>query len=123
MNTNSVALWVILQNNADWDYFKTLTLREILKIRNPLLVEHCAFWGVKHLFQSVGCVRTQTSVSHSSTESEIISLDAGWRLDGIPALETWYLFQFLETQLRTIKEWRDPLFAQMSATNVKSLEA
>ena len=29
----------------------------------------------------------QTSVSHSSTESEIISLDAGLRLDGIPALD------------------------------------
>ena len=31
------------------------------------------------------------SVSHSSTESEIISLDAGLRLDGIPALELWDL--------------------------------
>ena len=31
--------------------------------------------------------RKQTSVSHSSTESEIISLDAGLRLDGIPALD------------------------------------
>ena len=30
--------------------------------------------------------KKQTSVSHSSTESEIISLDAGLRLDGIPAL-------------------------------------
>ena len=29
----------------------------------------------------------QTSVSYSSTESEIISLDAGLRLDGIPALD------------------------------------
>ena len=29
--------------------------------------------------------KKQTSVSHSSTESEIISLDAGLRLDGIPA--------------------------------------
>ena len=29
----------------------------------------------------------QTSVSHSSTESEIISLDAGLRLDGIPVLQ------------------------------------
>ena len=34
---------------------------------------------------------TQTSVSHSSTESEIISLDAGLRLDGIPALGLWDL--------------------------------
>ena len=33
----------------------------------------------------------QTSVSHSSTESEIMSLDAGLRLDGIPALDLWDL--------------------------------
>ena len=30
-------------------------------------------------------------ISHSSTESEIISLDAGLRLDGIPALDLWDL--------------------------------
>ena len=30
--------------------------------------------------------KKQTSVSHSSTEAEIISLDAGSRMDGIPAL-------------------------------------
>ena len=29
----------------------------------------------------------QTSVSHGSTESEIISLDAGVRMDGVPALD------------------------------------
>ena len=23
MNTNNIAMWVILQNNADWDCFKT----------------------------------------------------------------------------------------------------
>ena len=33
----------------------------------------------------------QTSVSHSSTDSEIISLDTGLRLDGIPALDSWDL--------------------------------
>ena len=32
--------------------------------------------------------KKQTSVSHSSTESEIISLDAGLRLDGIPAVDS-----------------------------------
>ena len=31
--------------------------------------------------------KKQTSVSHSSTESEITSLDAGLRMDGIPALD------------------------------------
>ena len=35
--------------------------------------------------------KKQTSVSHSSTESEIISLDAGLRLDRIPALDLWDL--------------------------------
>ena len=35
--------------------------------------------------------KKQTSVSHSSTESEIISLDAGLRIDGIPALDLWDL--------------------------------
>ena len=33
----------------------------------------------------------QTSVSHGSTEAEIISLDAGLRMDGIPALDLWNL--------------------------------
>ena len=35
--------------------------------------------------------KKQTSFSHSSTESEIISLDTGLRLDGLPALELWDL--------------------------------
>ena len=35
--------------------------------------------------------KKQTAVSHSSTESEIISLDAGLRFDGIPALDSWDL--------------------------------
>ena len=41
-----------------------------------------------HTFVPVSWMsKKQTSVSHSSTESEIISLDAGLRLDGIPALD------------------------------------
>ena len=35
--------------------------------------------------------KKQTAVSQSSTESEIISLDTGMRLDGLPALELWDL--------------------------------
>ena len=33
--------------------------------------------------------KKQASVSHSSTESEIISLDAGLRMDGLLALDLW----------------------------------
>ena len=35
--------------------------------------------------------KKQTAVSHSSTESEIISPDTGLKLDGLPALELWDL--------------------------------
>ena len=35
--------------------------------------------------------KKQTSVPHSSTESEIFSSDTGLRLDGLPALELWDL--------------------------------
>ena len=35
--------------------------------------------------------KKQTSVSHSFTESEIISLVAGLRMDGLPALDLWDL--------------------------------
>ena len=45
-----------------------------------------------HTFVPIsGMCKKQTSVSYSSTESEIISLDAGLRLDGIPALELFDL--------------------------------
>ena len=50
----------------------------------------CVFGS--HTFVPTSWMRKkQTSVSHSSTESEIISLDAGLRLDGIPALDLWDL--------------------------------
>ena len=49
------------------------------------------FFG-SHTFVPIsGMCKKQTAVSHSSTESGIISLDAGLRLDGLPALELWDL--------------------------------
>ena len=46
--------------------------------------------------------KKQTAVSHSSTESEIISLDTGLRLDGLLSLELWDLIVsvFLDACLR-----------------------
>ena len=90
MITNNIVMWETLPNNAEWDCFKTPILQEILRIQNLHQVEHCAFLEAIRLFQSVGCVRNKLQF-HSSTESEIISLDAGLRLDGIPALDLWDL--------------------------------
>ena len=52
--------------------------------------------------------KKQTSVSHSSTESEITSLDAGLRLDGLLALELWDLIvavfgKMTQTTERTVR--------------------
>ena len=53
--------------------------------------------GTLCIFGSHTCVpiswmcKKQTAVSHSSTESEIMTLDTGLRLDGLPALELWDL--------------------------------
>ena len=44
-----------------------------------------------YIFPISWMCKKQTSVSHSSTESEIISLDAGLSLDGITALDLWDL--------------------------------
>ena len=50
----------------------------------------CVFGS--HTFVPISWMcKKQTAVSHSSTESEIISLDAGLRLDGLLALDLWDL--------------------------------
>ena len=50
----------------------------------------CVFGS--HTFVPISWMcKKQTVVSHSPTESEIISLDAGLRFDGIPALDSWDL--------------------------------
>ena len=50
----------------------------------------CVFGS--HTFVPISWMcKKQTSVSHSSTESEVISLDAGLRLYVIPALDLWDL--------------------------------
>ena len=52
--------------------------------------------------------KKQTSVSHSSTEAEITSLDAGLRMDGIPALTLWDLvieiFHSVPNKIEQLKE-------------------
>ena len=56
-------------------------------------------------FQSVGCVRNKLQFRTVQTESEIISLDAGLRWNGIPALDCgiWSSLFFTETRIRVIK--------------------
>ena len=66
-------------------------VQEILKIRNPLLEEHCACSEVIHLFQSVGCVRNKLQFRTVQQNQKPFLLNAGLRLGGIPALDLWDL--------------------------------
>ena len=56
--------------------------------------------------------KKQTSISHSSTEAEVISLDAGSRMDGIPALDLRDLvievFHSSPNQTNKTKDLREP---------------
>ena len=81
MNTNNIVMWVILPNNADWDCFKTLTSQENLEDSKSTSGGTLCIFG-SHTFVPISWMcKKQTAVSHSSTESEIISLDTGLRLE------------------------------------------
>ena len=57
-----------------------------LTSQNHHQVDLCIFGS--QTFVPISCMcKKQTSVSHSSTEAKLISLDAGSRMDGIPALD------------------------------------
>ena len=65
---------------------KLQILQEILRSQKSTCGGALCVFG-SHSFVPVSWMcEKQTSVSHRPTESEIISLDAGLRLDGIPAL-------------------------------------
>ena len=68
----------------------------------------CVFGS--HTFVPISWMcKKQTSVTHSSTESEIISWDAGLRSDGIPALDIWDLIvAVLGNTNQSHKEQGDP---------------
>ena len=63
--------------------------------------------------------KKQTAVSHSSTESEIISLDTGLRLDGLPALDLWDLIVSVLRNVSRVSDGSGNL--RVMITNVISL--
>ena len=83
MNTDNIVMWETLLSIEDWDCFRTLTSRDSKSTSGGTL---CIF-GSHTIVPISWMCKTQTAVSLSSTESEIISLDAGLRMDGLPALD------------------------------------
>ena len=63
-----------------------LTVRVIWQIKKQRQEEFCVLSEAERLFQLGWSCKTRTAVRYSSTEAQVISLDAGLRLDGIPGL-------------------------------------
>ena len=78
-------------NNADLDCYKTSDFAGDLEDSKSTSKGVLYIFG-SHTFVPISWMcKKQTSVSRSSREAEIISLDAGLRMDGIPALTLWDL--------------------------------
>ena len=82
---------VILQNNAGWDCFQDTDFVGDLEDSKSTYGGTLCIFGSHTFVPTSWMCKKQPAVSHSSTESEIISLDTGLRLDGLPALEFWDL--------------------------------
>ena len=80
-------MWRIKLKIANLVYSRTLHLQATWEIQNQRQEVYCAYLDHTHLFQFRGCARSKPQFLSGSAESEIISLDAGLRVDGLPALQ------------------------------------
>ena len=95
MNINSIAVWVVLQKQCRLGLFQDSDFAGDLEDSKSTSGRTLCIFG-SHTFVPIRWMcKKQTSDSHSSTESEIISLDAGLRLDGILVLDLWDLIVFV----------------------------
>ena len=91
--TSELEQYCHVQNNAEQcrlELFQNTDFTGDLEDSKSTSGEFCMFGSHTYLPTSWMC-KKQTSVSHSSTEAEIISLDAVVRMDGIPTLDHWLL--------------------------------
>ena len=79
-------MWVILPSNAGWGLFPDSDFAGYLEDSKSTSGGTLCVFG-SHTFVPISWMcKKQTSVSHSSTELEIISLDGS-----VPALDLWDL--------------------------------
>ena len=91
MTTNNFVMWETLPNNCRLGLFQDSDFAGDLEDSKSTSAGTLCIFG-SHTFVPISWMcKKQTSVSHSSTESEIISLDARLRLDGKPTLDLWDL--------------------------------
>ena len=91
MLTDNVVMWETRLSTVDRVYSKTqIFAGDLEDFKSSSGGVLCIFGSQTFVLVTIGwmCMK-QTSLSHSCTESKIISLDAGLRTDGTPALDLW----------------------------------
>ena len=87
MNTNNIVVWRNTAKKCGLGLFSDSDFAGDVEDSKSLSSGTLCIFG-SHTFVPISWMcKKQTSVSHSSTKSEIISLDAGLGMDGIPALD------------------------------------
>ena len=91
MNTGKIVVWETQHKNCRLGLFQDSDFARDLEDSKSTSGRILCIFG-SHTFVLISWMcKKQTSVSHSSTEAEIISLDVNLRMDGIPALTLWEL--------------------------------
>ena len=86
MNADSIVMWATLLSIVDCFFQDSDFAGDFEDSTSTSGRVLCIFGGRTFVSISWRC-KKQTSVFHSSTEFEIVSLDAGLRMDGLPALD------------------------------------
>ena len=84
-------MWVILPKKCRLGLFQDSDFAGDLEDSKSTSEGTLCIFGSHTFVPASWMCKKQTAVSHSSAESEIISLDTGLRLDGLPALKLWDL--------------------------------
>ena len=89
---HSSYMWIysiVTRETLPNECFKTPILQEILRIQNLHQVEHCIFFGSRTFGPRSWMCKKQTSVSHSSKESEKIRRGSCWWFMGSDLCSSW----------------------------------
>ena len=91
MTTDNTVMWATRLSIVGWVYSKTQILLATLRTQNQPGEEEdlMQFWKVAHLYPLVGCVRSKRQYPTDLQDHKNISLDAGLRMDGLPAHDVW----------------------------------
>ena len=105
MTSVNTVMWETRHSTADWVLIQDSDFAGDLEDSKSTSGGVLCIFGRRTFVPMSWMCKKQTSVSHSSTESELISLDAGLRMDGLLALDLW---DFVIEVLRSNKDNNQP---------------